>query len=82
MGVKVIPARHEYECDRCGFESGNEMARGGYARGRISYGMVSYDGATGGGSTDHWLCGHCAEALRRFMAGEAIPKVPDIQRLP
>lgn len=73
MGIRTVPARNFYECDRCGFESEDDMARGGYAKSRVEWAGRSYDGSTGGVTVSYYLCGLCANALRDFLNPDSQP---------
>lgn len=70
MGIKEVPASKRYECDRCGFESENDLARGACLAMSYKMTLLSFTGDLGGNGKDLWLCGNCTdEFVSRFMKG-------------
>ena len=83
MGVRVIPERRFYVCDRCGFEHENQLARNSHATVTIDATSRMFGGDVGGGTTKQWLCGKCENDLRQFLAGKAIkPLVEEVVAQP
>ena len=60
-----------YECDRCHYTTETPSARGGMATVKVTWTAYAYDGTPGGATTEMWICGTCAEALRTFNSGQA-----------
>lgn len=68
-----------YICDRCGFESTDEFARGAASSITEQFGMVAYDGATGGATRNFWLCGRCAIDFGGWVKNEQQVSIAQVE---
>lgn len=61
-----------YKCNRCGFESEDEYARGGSTHFKGVRSAKAWNGDTGGTEVQIWLCGTCSIEFDAFLRGKAV----------